>query len=59
MITRAYQNASGERQEVTLSAGQWDALTEADLNNMLGFGKAAAAEPAKAAPVKAAAKKKK
>lgn len=58
MITRAYQNASGERQEITLSADQWEALTEADLNNMLGFGKAAA-EPAKAAPVKVAAKKKK
>lgn len=41
MITRAYVNAKGERQEVTLAAEQWDALTEADLDNMLGFGKAA------------------
>ena len=64
MITRAYQNAKGERLEVTLSADQWEALTEADLENMLGFGKAAKAEPdpepvAKAAPAvkKAPAKK--
>ena len=46
MITRAYQNAKGERQEITLSADQWEMLTEADLDNMLGFGKAAKAAPA-------------
>ena len=34
MITRAYQNADGERQEVTLSAEQWEALTEDDLQNL-------------------------
>lgn len=45
MITRAYQNASGERQEITLAADQWAALSEADLENMLGHGK----KPAKAA----------
>lgn len=45
MITRAYQNAKGERQEVTLSADQWEMLTEADLDNMLGFGKAAKTAP--------------
>ena len=39
MITRAYQNADGERQEVTLSAEQWEALTEDDLQNILGFKK--------------------
>lgn len=39
MITRAYQNADGERQEVTLSAEQWEALTEDDLQNLLGFNK--------------------
>lgn len=55
MITRAYQNANGERQEVTLSADQWEALTEADLDNMLGFGKPAKAEkPAKASKVEEA-----
>ena len=47
MITRAYQNAKGERQEITLAPEMWDALSDADLDNMLGFGKAAAkAEPA-------------
>lgn len=45
MITRAYQNASGERQEITLAADQWASLSEADLENMLGHGK----KPAKAA----------
>ena len=56
MITRAYQNANGERQEVTLSAEQWEALSEADLDNMLGFGKKAekAEKPAKAAKAEAA-----
>lgn len=60
MITRAYQNAKGERQEITLSAEQWEALTEADLDNMLGLGNAAKAAPvAEAAPAvkKAPAKK--
>lgn len=57
MITRAYQNANGERQEVTLSAEQWEALSEADLDNMLGFGKKAekAEKPAKAAKAEKAA----
>lgn len=56
MITRAYQNASGERQEITLAADQWAALSEADLENMLGFGKKAekAEKPAKAAKAEAA-----
>jgi len=56
MITRAYQNASGERQEITLAADQWAALSEADLDNMLGFGKKAekAEKPAKAAKAEAA-----
>ena len=56
MITRAYQNANGERQEVTLSADQWEALSEADLDNMLGFGKKVekAEKPAKAAKAEAA-----
>ncbi len=37
MITRAYQNAIGERQEVSLSADQWEAMTEDGLNEILGF----------------------
>ena len=53
MITRAYQNAKGERQEVALSAAEWDVLTEDQLQDMLGF-KAKAPEAAPA-PVKAAA----
>ena len=55
MITRAYQNAKGERQEVTLSADAWEVLTEDELQNLLGF-KApepeAAAAPKPAAPAK-------
>ncbi len=45
MITRAYQNAKGERQEVSLSADQWEALTEDDLQEMLGFKEKPAAAP--------------
>lgn len=37
MITRAYQNAKGERQEVALSAAEWEVLTEDQLQSMLGF----------------------
>lgn len=51
MITRAYQNAKGERQEVSLSAEAWEALTEDDLQAMLGF----KAEPPKAEPAAAPA----
>ena len=45
MITRAYQNAKGERQEVTLPVGQWEALTEEGLQEMLGFTEKPAAAP--------------
>lgn len=45
MITRAYQNAKNERQEVTLSQAEWEALTIPQLEAMLGFG-APAPEPA-------------
>lgn len=38
MITRAYQNAKGERQEVTLPKDEWRAMTEDALNALLGFG---------------------
>lgn len=41
MITRAYQNVDGKRQEVTLPQEQWEVLTEDALNAMLGFGKPA------------------
>ena len=52
MITRAYQNSKGERQEVSLTAEEWEALTEDQLQEMLGF---KAAAPAKAEkPAKAA-----
>lgn len=37
MITRAYKNANGERQEVTLSAESWESITDVDLENILGF----------------------
>jgi hypothetical protein len=50
MITRAYQNAKGERQEVAMTAAEWEALTDEQLQDMLGF-KAPAPAPA---PVKAA-----
>jgi hypothetical protein len=50
MITRAYQNAKGERQEVAMSAAEWEVLTQDQLDEMLGF-KAPAPAPA---PVKAA-----
>lgn len=44
MITRAYQNAKGERQEVSMAAADWEALSEDQLQDMLGFN----AEPAPA-----------
>lgn len=53
MITRAYQNAAGERQEISLFVEEWESLTEEGLQKMLGFAK----EPA-SAPVPAPAKKK-
>jgi hypothetical protein len=50
MITRAYQNAKGERQEVAMAAEAWEALTEDQLQEMLGFTAPAAPAPV-AAPV--------
>jgi len=47
MITRAYQNAKGERQEVAMAAAEWEALTVEQLDEMLGF-KAPAPAPAPA-----------
>lgn len=37
MITRAYQNAKGERQEVSMAAADWEVLSEDQLQDMLGF----------------------
>ncbi len=57
MITRAYQNSKGERQEVSLNAEEWESLTEDQLQDMLGFKAAAPAKaekPAKAAKVEEA-----
>ena len=54
MITRAYQNAKGERQEVTMSAAEWEVLTEDQLDEMLGL-KAPAPAPVKAAKAAKAA----
>ena len=48
MITRAYQNAKGERQEVSMSAAEWEVLTQDQLDEMLGL-KAPAPAPVKAA----------
>lgn len=54
MILRRYTNAAGEQQEIVLSKGDWEKVTEESLEEMLGFRKA---EPAPAPePIKAAAK---
>jgi hypothetical protein len=45
MITRAYQNAKGERQEVSMTAQEWEVLTEDQLQEMLGFTAPAAPAP--------------
>lgn len=57
MILRRYTNANGDQQEITLSADQWEALSESDLANMLGFGKVAKADPKPVAEAAPAAKK--
>jgi hypothetical protein len=53
MITRAYQNAKGERQEVAMAAEAWEALTEDQLQEMLGFAAPVAAPAPAPAPVAA------
>lgn len=50
MITRRYQNAEGQQQEVTLSAEVWETLTEDGLNEMLGFNKPEPVAEEKPAP---------
>jgi len=55
MITRAYQNSKGERQEVTLPVEAWESITEVDLANILGFAEEPEVElpeAAEEAPVK-------
>lgn len=57
MITRAYQNAKGERQEISLLIEEWEELTDETLQKMLGFVKepepvAAAAPVSTPAPAK-------
>ena len=62
MITRAYQNSKGERQEVTLSPEVWNSITEVDLEKILGFAEEPKVEPAPKeakAPAKAKAPVKK
>jgi hypothetical protein len=49
MITRAYQNAKGERQEVAMTVAEWEAITEDHLQEMLGF-KAPVSAPVVVAP---------
>lgn len=46
MITRAYQNAKGERQEISLFVEEWEALTEEGLQKLLGFVKDPVPAPA-------------
>ena len=46
MITRAYQNSKGERQEVTLSPEVWGSITDVDLEKILGFAEEVEVEPA-------------
>lgn len=48
MILRRYTNAKGEQQEIVLSQGDWEKVTEESLEEMLGFRKAAKAAPAPA-----------
>lgn len=50
MITRAYPNSKGERQEITLSQAEWENTTQEDIDRMLGFG--AEPEPTPAPVVK-------
>jgi len=53
MITRAYPNAKGERQEIAMTVAEWEVLTVEQLDEMLGFKAPApvkAAKAAKAAP---------
>ena len=58
MITRAYQNAKGERQEISLFVEEWEALTEEGLQKLLGFVNEPEAEKFEPVPVRAPAKKK-
>lgn len=52
MILRRYTNANGDQQEITLSKGDWEKVTEESLEIMLGFKTVKPEAPAK--PAKAA-----
>ena len=54
MILRRYTNAKGEQQEIVLSQGDWEKVTEESLEEMLGFRKPAKAAPAPEPVVEAA-----
>lgn len=56
MILRRYTNAKGEQQEIVLSQGDWEKVTEESLEEMLGFRKAAP-DPEPAAEAAPAVKK--
>lgn len=53
MITRAYPNAKGERQEIAMTVAEWEAITEDQLQEILGF-KAPVSAPVVTAPAPAA-----
>lgn len=53
MITRLYPNAKGDLQEVCLSEAEWEALSQDDLDGILGYKKQAEAAPVEAAPAPA------
>ena len=54
MILRRYTNAKGEQQEIVLSQGDWEKVTEESLEEMLGFRKPSKAAPAPEPVVEAA-----
>ena len=45
MITRMYPNAKGKLQTVVMSPAAWEALSEDDLNRLLGYGVEQKEEP--------------
>ena len=59
MITRLYPNARGELQVVTLSQAAWEAMSQNDLDLLLGYGQKASAGTADPTPLKASKGKKK
>lgn len=45
MITRMYPNAKGNLQTVVMSPAAWEAISEDDLNRLLGYGVEQKEEP--------------